>query len=83
MEIKTKFDIGEEVWTIERCMPVKLTIISITVNARSTVYCGNIQSHPEGYGIQHKYVSEPECFRSQEDLLEYIISKQTSNTYKQ
>lgn len=62
MEIKTKFGIGDKVWTIKGCKAVELEINYIVVSRDEVRY---------GDG-QYNTNLETECFASKEELIRHI-----------
>lgn len=71
MVIKTKFNIGDEVWTMIGCKAVKLGIESIHIYKDQIRYalksnkCSRIP-----YG--DKSTAETECFATRDELIAYI-----------
>lgn len=75
MEIKTKFTIGDKVWTIRGCKAVEFEICSISITSPKTLlpmihitYCG---AYNDG---KITTAAEPECFASKEELLKYVTN---------
>lgn len=62
MEIKTKFNFGDKVWTISQCKAAQFTIGFIGV------YDGVIVYGSDKYNL----IPESECFATKDKLLKYI-----------
>lgn len=65
MEIKTKFAIGDKVWTIQNCKATQFKIRFIGV------YDGVITYGADRYAS----IPESECFATKEELLKYITTE--------
>lgn len=70
MEIKTKFSIGDKVWTISNC---KATCIEI-----NCIICevGGVSYASSRYG---QAIPENLCFNTKSELLEYISDDDNGN----
>lgn len=67
MEIKTKFKIGDKVWTIIDGRAKETTIESIHIFNDGVSYA--VKMADKRCYVQH---SESECFATKEELIEYI-----------
>lgn len=65
MEIKTKFAIGDKVWTAHKCRAKQIDVSAIVVDEGGVWY-----RNREDYVPFH----ESECFASKEDLIEHIAA---------
>lgn len=70
MEIKTKFSIGSQIWTINDCKATKATIYQITIDKDGTNYDAKTPKGDKLYSLEEKY-----CFPSKEALLSYVASE--------
>lgn len=80
MDIKTKFAIGDKVWTIRGCKAVEFEVCSISINKSATLYpatrityCGE---YKDG---KITTAPEPECFATKEELTGYIFDDGDEN----
>lgn len=62
MDIKTKFAVGDKVWTIKNCKTVEFEVNYIVASRNEVRY---------GDG-QYNTSLESECFASKEELLKFI-----------
>lgn len=62
MEIKTKFSIGQTLWTVRDCKTLSFEVNGIFYDGNVTYY-----GKPNFYSIP-----ESQCFLTQEELMEYI-----------
>lgn len=62
MEIKTKFSIGQTLWTVRDCKALSFEVQGIQ-------YDGNVSYY--GNPVYHA-IPESQCFLTQEELMEYI-----------
>lgn len=67
MEIKTKFAIGDKLWTIPAYAP---TLKPVCFEVVSILYCDGIQ-YGSGGEIYHY---ETWCFATKDELIEHIIN---------
>lgn len=69
MEIKTKFALGDKVWTIRNCKAVSFEVACILWDD------GGIY-----YGVScYDYTSESHCFASKEEMLKYVAEDGNEN----
>lgn len=75
MEIKTRFDIGDKVWTLSRNKAVEFEVCSISISRAKTLlpityitYCG---AYSDG---KITIAPESDCFASKEELINRITS---------
>lgn len=75
MEIRTRFDIGDKVWTLSHNKAVEFEVCSISISRSKTLlpityitYCGAFNDG--------KITTAPEsdCFASKEELIDYITA---------
>lgn len=75
MNIKTKFNIGDTLWTVRCCKAYSFTANAIVCDMSIPDTSGNTHletCYAEGrYG---EFVPESHCFLSREDLLKYVAS---------
>lgn len=76
MEIKTKFAIGDKVWTIKNCKAVEFEVCSISINKSATLYPATRITYCGAYKDgKITTATEPECFASKEELIKYVTSE--------
>ena len=63
MQITTKFNLGDKVWTVKGCKAVQMTITEITVSKESIQYRGD-----SGYTAY----PESNCFVTKKALVNYL-----------
>lgn len=70
MEIKTKFNIGDNAWTVKGCKVVEIEISAINIDATSVRYINrsDFTSH-----------LEQDCFSTKEALVKYLLSDGNEN----
>ncbi len=74
MEIKTKFAIGDKVWTIHECKPKQMRVTTISINGVDEVkYAGEIPA--SAISVFYHCVKEAECFATKEELIKHITSE--------
>lgn len=79
MEIRTRFSIGDKIWTLQRSKAVTFEVKSISIGRTSLLlnqpeeiavtYCGE---YKDGNITTAR---ENECFASREELVKYIIDE--------
>lgn len=73
MDIKTKFAIGDKVWTIKDCKAVEFEVCSISINKSATLYPANRITYCGEYKDgKITTAEEAECFATKEELLKFI-----------
>lgn len=73
MEIKTKFAIGDKVWTIKGCKAVEFEVCSISINTPVTLYPAHLITYCGEYKDGNiTTATEPECFATKEELLKFV-----------
>lgn len=65
MEIKTKFNLGDNVWVVHNSRAIEIEVAVITVNcAGVSYYADTIGSFPES-----------ECFATKDELLKHVAGE--------
>lgn len=62
MEIKTKFAIGDKVWTIKNCKAVEFEVVVITLFGTVIFYGSD----------RYEMIDEAMCFATKEELLKFV-----------
>ncbi len=75
MDIKTKFAIGDTIWTLRDLKPVEFEVGSISVTQAKTVPPQNIITYGSCTIEAYICANENECFASREELLNYINAR--------
>lgn len=65
MEIKTKFNLGDKVWTLKNFKATELEIDGYVINSD-----GKLRVRDAGYYLY----DEEECFNSKEELIDFIFN---------
>lgn len=65
MEIKTKFKLGDKVWTLKNFKATELEIDGYVINSD-----GKLRVRDAGYYLY----DEEECFNSKEELVDFIFN---------
>lgn len=63
MEIKTRYNLGDKVWTVQNCKAVQMEITEISINKERISYRGDI-----GYTT----FPEDNCFITKKSLVNYL-----------
>lgn len=63
MEIKTKFAIGDKVWTIKNCKAAEFEVEAITLFGTVIFYGSD----------RYEMIDEAICFATKEELIKYIF----------
>lgn len=75
MDIKTKFDVGQDIWFMSDNQPQKaeITKISIDVTQNPYVVTGVVILYHYGLYIDH-IINETKCYGSRKELVESLLS---------
>lgn len=80
MEIKTKFSIGDKVWTIKVCKALEFEVCSISISKSTTLYPANRITYCGEYKDgKITTAEESECFATREELIKYISDDGNQN----
>lgn len=75
MEVKTKYDIGDTLWTIDNNKVAAFKVNTICVTT-TDMYLGEVTKTIISYGGGSVNCShlEPECFRTKEELISWLAN---------
>lgn len=65
MEIKTKFNLGDKVWTLKNFRATEIEVSGYEINS-----VGKLRVRDAGFYLYN----EDECFVSKEELVNYIVN---------
>lgn len=76
MEIKTKFEIGQDIWFMEDNQPRKAEVTKISIDIRPNQYTivGVLILYHYG-GYIEKIVNENRCYSSKKELVESFLKE--------
>lgn len=69
MEIKTKFNLGDKVWTLRNSKAVEMEIRTATISESGVSYIGRLND--DTYMTAEEY----QCFPTKDKLVDYIVKE--------